>query len=105
MSVAAQVVATDAALAAIERLTAEHGPLMLFQSGGCCDGTPAEFPWVEGPLSRIRVIGRSRDQPGGSPARAPRRRLVSCFLALAGNVHGALTLADPRLRPISRQAR
>ena len=33
------VVATDAALEAIERLTAEHGPLMLFQSGGCCDGS------------------------------------------------------------------
>jgi uncharacterized protein (DUF779 family) len=34
-----QVVATDAALAAIERLTAKHGPLMLVQSGGCCDGS------------------------------------------------------------------
>ena len=36
---AAQIVATDAALAALARLTAEHGPLMLFQSGGCCDGS------------------------------------------------------------------
>jgi uncharacterized protein (DUF779 family) len=34
-----QVVATDAALAAIERLTAKHGPLMLVQSRGCCDGS------------------------------------------------------------------
>jgi uncharacterized protein (DUF779 family) len=34
-----QVVATDAALAAIERLTAKHGKLILFQSGGCCDGS------------------------------------------------------------------
>ncbi|MGZ8692189.1 MAG: DUF779 domain-containing protein, partial [Gaiellaceae bacterium] len=34
-----QVVATDAALAAIERLTAKYGPLMLVQSGGCCDGS------------------------------------------------------------------
>jgi uncharacterized protein len=34
-----QVVATDAALAAIERLTASHGKLMLFLSGGCCDGS------------------------------------------------------------------
>jgi uncharacterized protein (DUF779 family) len=34
-----QVVATDAALAAIESLTAKHGPLMLVQSGGCCDGS------------------------------------------------------------------
>jgi uncharacterized protein len=37
--VAKQVVATDAALAAIESLTAKHGPLMLVQSGGCCDGS------------------------------------------------------------------
>jgi len=37
--VAKQVVATDAALAAIEALTAKHGPLMLVQSGGCCDGS------------------------------------------------------------------
>jgi uncharacterized protein (DUF779 family) len=34
-----QVVATDAARAALESLTAEHGPLMLMQSGGCCDGS------------------------------------------------------------------
>ena len=37
--VAARIVATDAALDAIERLTAKHGALMLFQSGGCCDGS------------------------------------------------------------------
>ncbi|HVP02059.1 MAG TPA: DUF779 domain-containing protein [Solirubrobacteraceae bacterium] len=36
---AARIVATDAALEAIERLTAKHGKLMLFQSGGCCDGS------------------------------------------------------------------
>ena len=34
-----RVTATDAALDAIERLTAKHGELMLFQSGGCCDGS------------------------------------------------------------------
>ncbi len=33
------VQATPAALEAIRRLEAAHGPLMLFQSGGCCDGT------------------------------------------------------------------
>jgi uncharacterized protein (DUF779 family) len=37
--VARQVVATDAALAAIESLTAKHGRLILVQSGGCCDGS------------------------------------------------------------------
>ncbi len=40
-----RVVATDAALAEIGRLRAEHGPLMFFQSGGCCDGSsPMCFP-------------------------------------------------------------
>ena len=34
-----RISATDAALDAIERLTAKHGKLMLFQSGGCCDGS------------------------------------------------------------------
>ena len=36
---ARKIVATEAALAEIERLRAEHGPLMFFQSGGCCDGS------------------------------------------------------------------
>ena len=31
--------ATDAALTWIARLTAQHGPLMFHQSGGCCDGS------------------------------------------------------------------
>ncbi len=35
----AQVVATDAALALIERLKSRHGDLMFHQSGGCCDGS------------------------------------------------------------------
>lgn len=34
-----RIVATDAARAELRRLQAEHGPLMLFQSGGCCDGS------------------------------------------------------------------
>jgi hypothetical protein len=33
------VTATPAALEAIARLQGDHGPLMLFQSGGCCDGS------------------------------------------------------------------
>jgi len=42
---APRVVATEAALVAVRRLRAEHGPLMLFQSGGCCDGSsPMCFP-------------------------------------------------------------
>ena len=35
----AAVSATVAALAALMRLRERHGPLMLFQSGGCCDGS------------------------------------------------------------------
>jgi uncharacterized protein (DUF779 family) len=36
---APRIVATDAAIAEIGRLRDEHGPLMFFQSGGCCDGS------------------------------------------------------------------
>ena len=35
----AAVQATAAALEAIDRLEAARGPVMFFQSGGCCDGT------------------------------------------------------------------
>ena len=35
----ASVTATAAAIAAIEELRADHGPLAFFQSGGCCDGS------------------------------------------------------------------
>lgn len=47
---ASRVVATPAALEAIRRLQATKGPLAMFQSGGCCDGslplclTAAEMP-------------------------------------------------------------
>ncbi|MGO9975537.1 MAG: DUF779 domain-containing protein [Solirubrobacteraceae bacterium] len=34
-----RVTATAAALEVITRLEAAHGPLMFFQSGGCCEGT------------------------------------------------------------------
>ena len=33
------VVATPEALAAVARLVAERGPVMFYQSGGCCDGS------------------------------------------------------------------
>lgn len=35
----ARVVATSAALEAIAQLVAARGPVMFFQSGGCCDGS------------------------------------------------------------------
>ncbi len=34
-----RVSATPEAVALIERLQAQHGPLMFHQSGGCCDGS------------------------------------------------------------------
>lgn len=34
-----RVVATPAALGAIDGLRSERGPVMFFQSGGCCDGS------------------------------------------------------------------
>ena len=34
-----RVRATPDALEVIERLAAEHGPLVFLQSGGCCDGS------------------------------------------------------------------
>ncbi len=37
--VSGSVSATPAALEAIDRLQAAQGPLAIFQSGGCCDGT------------------------------------------------------------------
>jgi uncharacterized protein (DUF779 family) len=37
--VAQQVVATDAAIRVLRNLVATFGPLMLVQSGGCCDGS------------------------------------------------------------------
>ena len=40
-----QVLATDAAVALIRKLRAQHGELMFHQSGGCCDGSsPMCYP-------------------------------------------------------------
>ena len=40
-----RVVTTESAVAEIGRLRVDHGPLMFFQSGGCCDGSsPMCYP-------------------------------------------------------------
>ncbi|GEK79193.1 DUF779 domain-containing protein [Agrococcus baldri] len=40
-----RVAITDAAAGMVRQLTAQHGPLMFHQSGGCCDGSsPMCFP-------------------------------------------------------------
>lgn len=55
-----RVVATPAARALVERLRAEHGDILLYQSHGCCEGsTPMCFRAGEMPLtSGDRVLGR-----------------------------------------------
>ena len=42
-----RVTATPAALAFIDELRRRHGPLMFFQSDGCCDGS-APMCWADG---------------------------------------------------------
>ena len=52
----ARVLATDAALAMIAELRQVHGPLMFFQSGGCCDGSaPMCYPAGEFNISDTDV--------------------------------------------------
>jgi len=36
-----KVIATEATLELINKLKAKYGPLMFYQSGGCCDGSAA----------------------------------------------------------------
>ncbi|MFJ6549512.1 DUF779 domain-containing protein [Microbacterium sp. NPDC091676] len=41
----ARVAVTETAAALVRELTAQHGPLMFHQSGGCCDGSaPMCYP-------------------------------------------------------------
>ncbi|UUZ56241.1 DUF779 domain-containing protein [Massilia sp. H-1] len=52
----ARVIATDAALAMIAELRQRHGPVMFFQSGGCCDGSaPMCYPAGEFSVSDTDV--------------------------------------------------
>jgi len=61
----ASVTATGEAIAAIECLREEHGPLAFFQSGGCCDGSlpiclrDGELP----PGSNDELLGRIAGVP------------------------------------------
>ena len=52
-----RVSATDAALQMIAELRTRHGPLMFFQSGGCCDGSaPMCYPLGEFAISDSDVL-------------------------------------------------
>jgi uncharacterized protein (DUF779 family) len=60
-----QVVATEAALALVERVRAQHGPLMFYQSGGCCDGS-APMCYARGELmvgDGDRLLGHVGGEP------------------------------------------
>jgi uncharacterized protein (DUF779 family) len=51
-----RVTATPAALAFIDELRRRHGPLLFFQSGGCCDGSaPMCYPAGEFSVSDTDV--------------------------------------------------
>jgi uncharacterized protein (DUF779 family) len=51
-----RVTATDAALQMIAELRARHGPVVFFQSGGCCDGSaPMCYPAGEFAVSDTDV--------------------------------------------------
>lgn len=59
---------TDAAAALLRDLTAQHGPLMFHQSGGCCDGSsPMCYPvgmFLTGPSDvHLGAIDAGLDDP------------------------------------------
>ncbi len=63
-----RVAVTDAAASLLRQLTAQHGPLMFHQSGGCCDGSaPMCFPvgmFVVGPADvRLGDLDAGLDEP------------------------------------------
>jgi len=63
-----RVAVTDEAAALLRELTAQHGPLMFHQSGGCCDGSsPMCYPigmFMTGPGDvRLGEIDAGLDDP------------------------------------------
>jgi uncharacterized protein (DUF779 family) len=60
-----RVLVTEKAAEVIERLRAQHGPLLFHQSGGCCDGSaPMCYPLGEFRVGAQDVLlGRIADCP------------------------------------------
>ncbi len=58
-----RISATPSALALIDRLTAEHGPIAFLQSGGCCEGSgPICMPINEfNPSASDVILGGWKD--------------------------------------------
>jgi len=60
-----RVAATPAALALIAELTAEYGPVLFHQSGGCCDGSsPMCYPQGEFRIGESDIL---LGEVGGAP--------------------------------------
>ncbi|GAA4014663.1 DUF779 domain-containing protein [Actimicrobium antarcticum] len=58
-----RVIATDSALELLATLRAKYGPVMFFQSGGCCDGSsPLLYAQGEFPISDNDVYLGNLDQ-------------------------------------------
>lgn len=60
-----RVMATQATLDLLQELRKKHGPLMFFQSGGCCDGSaPMCYPAGEFAVSDTDIhLGDLEDTP------------------------------------------
>ena len=107
MSAAEQVVATDAALAELARLEAKHGPLMLVQSGGCCDGS-SPFCLRDGELLLgpddllLGEVGGARSSSTATSTNAGTRPRSSSTSRRAPAV---LARRDRRVHFVSRAAR
>lgn len=60
-----RVVASESAIALIDKLKAKHGALIFFQSGGCCDGSaPNCYPQSEFQAAPSDIL---LGEIGGSP--------------------------------------
>src|ERR1035437_9370280 len=78
------VTATDAAIEAIERLRAEHGPLAFFQSGGGCDVRSPRVRTLKGQMhiafwarsDTTALVPSSSCLPGWNPGRRVRSKAI-----------------------------
>ena len=77
-----RVIATDAATALLGQIIERHGPVLIHQSGGCCDGSsPMVYP--RGEFRLVRFVQRVATEGEisrryilrGSPNREAGRRL------------------------------
>jgi uncharacterized protein (DUF779 family) len=101
------VTATRAAVDAVRRLSADHGPLAFFQSGGCCDGSSpicverGELP----PSPNDLLLGIVGDAPFYIDAEQYERWGRPDFeLDLAGGAPEGFSLGLPDLHFVARSA-